>query len=121
MIAPAFVFLISWLRHHPPPARRCAPDDRLQRMIQYSRDASDEAERRGVLDTRFREYDDFVCVAHRAPTAELLPLVRNRLWLRLQRLRIEADIEDVGIAGRSGRHRIQHILSNQSERYAAVF
>jgi hypothetical protein len=29
-------------RHHPPPGRRIAPpDDRLQRMIQYSRDVGD--------------------------------------------------------------------------------
>src|SRR5712671_870562 len=69
-------------------------------MIQYSRGVSDNS---------------------REAAAELLLLARNRLRLRLQRLRIEADIEDVGIAGRSGRHRIHQILSNQSERYAAVF
>jgi hypothetical protein len=33
----------SLSRHRPPPGRRNAPpDDRLQRTIQYSRDASDE-------------------------------------------------------------------------------
>src|SRR4030088_3474986 len=56
-----------------------------------------------------------------ATTAKLLLLARNRLWLRLQRLRIEADVEDVGIAGCSWRHRVHHVLRHQTERHAAGF
>src|SRR6202023_4399223 len=58
----------------------------------------------------------------RATTAELLLLLRRfRLRLRLQRLWIEADIEDVGITGPARRHRIFQILRHQAERHTAVF
>jgi hypothetical protein len=41
-------------------SRECAPDDRLRRVIQYSRDINDEPRSHGVLDTRFRGYDDLL-------------------------------------------------------------
>jgi hypothetical protein len=38
--------------HHPPPGPAFGrPDDRLKRVIQYSRDISSESKGRGVLDT----------------------------------------------------------------------
>jgi hypothetical protein len=41
--------------HRPPPGLAFGePDDRLQRMIQYSRDVDVESRGRGVLDTRMR-------------------------------------------------------------------
>src|ERR1700689_1201843 len=54
------------------------------------------------------------------PAAGLF-LVPHRLWFRLrrQRLRIEADIEDVGIADGSRRHRIDQVFRHQAERHAA--
>src|SRR6266849_9947252 len=53
-------------------------------------------------------------------TTRLLLLPRRGLRLRLQRLRIESDIEDVGIAGRSRRYRIHQIFGHQTERHAAA-
>jgi hypothetical protein len=41
--------VITSCHHHPPSQLR-----KLERVIQYSRDASDEPRSRGVLDTRFR-------------------------------------------------------------------
>jgi hypothetical protein len=70
--------------HHPPPGRRNAPpDDRLQRMIQYSRDASDGIERpRRTGYPAFAGYDDLLRSgrSHRArvratPLADPAPAV----------------------------------------------
>src|SRR6266850_3174759 len=91
------------------------------RVIQYSRGVAGRPRSRSVLDTRFRGYDELGSVTHWTTTAKSLLLRRSRLRLGLQRLRIEADIEDIGIAGRSRRHRIHHIFGDQAERFAAGF
>ena len=96
-------------RHAPPPGLAFGePDDRLRRGIQHAAASRIHPARLRLRNRPVRPGDD-----------RKLLLALDRLRLRRQGLRIEADIEDVGIAGRSLRHRIDQIFRHQAERHAA--